>query len=124
VIRLYLPATVRTLGDLDRDGFLVTGEDDVVVAPDDSEDSEYDALMTAAEISAGWAAELTPGERRRVVVVAEVGAMPTGPAARVELTEVVAVHADVSDPADLGDPDVLGDLCWYASQEIPDLLAR
>jgi Family of unknown function (DUF6912) len=124
VTRLYVPATVRTLGELDRDGFLVAGEDDVVVAPDDSEDTEYDALMTAAETSAGWAAELGPGERRRVVVVAEVGAMPTGPAARVELTEVVAVHADASDPGDLADPDLLGDLCWFATQEISDLLAH
>jgi hypothetical protein len=122
VTRLYVPATVRTLAELDRDGFLVAGEDDVVVAPDDSEDNEYDALMTAAETSAGWASDLPPGERRRVVIVAEVGNLPTGPSARVELREVVAVHADDSDAGALTDPDLLGDLCWYATQEISDLL--
>jgi hypothetical protein len=41
----------------------------------------------------------------------------------VTLADVVAVHADVADlPGDPADPDRLGDLCWYATQEIGDLL--
>jgi hypothetical protein len=39
----------------------------------------------------------------------------------VPLKRVVAVHADPADrPAD-ADPD--DDLAWYATQEVPDLLA-
>jgi len=121
VTRLYVPATVRLLAGLDQSGGLTVG-DDVVVAAGDDEDAEYDALMTAAETSAVWAAELDPGERRRIVVVAEVAG--PGLPASVSVTDVVAVHADASDvPGDMTDPDLLDDLCWYATQEIPDLLA-
>ena len=121
--RVYVPATVRLLADLAASGELALGDDVVVPTGDaaDSEDTEYDALMTAADTSAVWADELDPGERRRVVVVAEV-AGPRLPAS-VTLADVVAVHADASDVAgDLADPDLLGDLCWYAAQELPDLL--
>jgi hypothetical protein len=65
------------------------------------------------------AAELDPGERRRVVVVAELPAavLPT----HIALADVVAVHADPDDvPDDGADPD--DDLGWYATQEIPTLL--
>ena len=115
-MRLYLPATTRTLEDLHEDGAMPVA-DDVVVAEGDSEDEEYDALMTAAESAAVLAAELEPGERRRVVVVAEVAALPS----RIALADVVAVHADPDDVPELGaDPD--DDLGWYATQEIADLL--
>ena len=117
-MRLYLPATVETLAALHDDGTLGVG-DDVVVAEGDSEDQEYDALMTAAESAALLAAELEPGERRRVVVVAEVAStrLPT----TVGMADVVAVHADPDDLSDEGaDPD--DELGWYATQEIPDLL--
>ena len=113
-MRLYLPATLEGLGALHGDGTI-----GVVVAEGDSEEQEYDALMTAAESAAGLAAFLPPGERRRVVVVAEVAgsALPT----RVTLADVVAVHVDPDDVPDEGaDPD--DDLGWYATQEIPDLL--
>ena len=85
-----------------------------MLAPADDEDSEYDALMTAAELSA----DLLPDGGRRVVVVAEpAGADAEGP---IALRDWVAVHCDVADrPAD-GDPD--DDLAWFATQEIPDLL--
>jgi hypothetical protein len=116
-MRLYLPATVHLLAKLDRVGELPV-TDDVVVAPDDSEDGEYDALMTAAETSAILAGELDPGERRRVVVVAEADRLGQ----RVALSDVVAVHADVDDFPDGADPEDLDDLGWYATQEIPDLL--
>ena len=119
--RLYLPATLRLLAMLEQGVSLPVG-DDVITAPDDSEDAEYDALVTAAETSAMLAAELDPGERRRVVIVAEV----SGAASSVGLADVVAVHADAGDvpldPDGPYDPDDLEDLGWYATQEIPDLL--
>jgi hypothetical protein len=114
-VRLYLPATLEDLAAFDSDGTMGVG-DDVVVAEGDSEDQEYDALMTAAESAAALAAELEPGERRRVVVVAEVAvaALP----ATVALADVVAVHADPDDVPDAGaDPD--DDLGWYATQRSP-----
>jgi len=117
-VRLYLPATTQTLADLHEDGAMPVG-DDVVVAEGDAEDEEYDALMTAAESAAVLVAELDPGERRRVVVVAEVrsAVLPS----RITLADVVAVHADPDDVPDQGaDPD--DDLGWYATQEIADLL--
>ncbi|MGA8245685.1 MAG: hypothetical protein WB797_02165 [Nocardioides sp.] len=117
-MRLYLPATIVVLRGLHDDGMLGVG-DDVVVAEGDSEDEEYDALMTAAESAGLRAAELQPGERRRFVVVADLPG-PDLPA-RIALADVVAVHADPHDVPDEGaDPD--DDLGWYATQEIPDLL--
>ncbi len=119
-MRLYLPATLEALAELHGDGPLGVG-DDVVVAEGDSEDQEYDALMTAAESAAALAATLPPGERRRVVVVAEVAAPGVPPT--VTLADVVAVHADPPDvPEEGAAPD--DDLGWYATQEIPDLLTR
>jgi hypothetical protein len=120
VTRLYVPATLHLLAALERHGTMPVG-DDVVIVPDDSEDpedTEYDALMTAAETSAVLAGELDVGLRRRVVVVAEVGAFRGS----ISLTDVVAVHADTDDLPRGADPDDLDDLGWYATQEIPDLL--
>jgi hypothetical protein len=120
VTRLYVPATLHLLAALERHGSLHVG-DDVVVAPDDSEDpeaTEYDALTTAAEASAVLAGELDVGERRRVVLVAEVSSVGDS----ISLADVVAVHADADDLPDDVDTDDLEDLGWYATQEIPDLL--
>jgi hypothetical protein len=117
-VRLYLPATIEALAALHSDGAMGVG-DDVVVAEGDSEDDEYDALMTAAESAAGLAAELEPGERRRVVVVVEVAA--SGLPTTVTVADVVAVHADPAGVPDEGaEPDE--DLGWYATQEIADLI--
>jgi hypothetical protein len=123
VTRLYLPATLHLLAKLDRHGSLPVG-DDVVVAHDDDEDTEYDALMTAAETSALLAAELDDGERRRVVIVGEVATIGDALPDVLTLTDVVAVHADVEDVPPGADPEDLEDLGWYATQEIPDLLTR
>jgi hypothetical protein len=109
--RLYLPATPVALAELDGGSALDTAE--AFVAADASEESEYDALVAAAEASAALVAGLGDGLRRRVVVVAEVPGEP----ASVGIADVVAVHAD---PADDVDPD--DDLGWYATQEIKDLL--
>ena len=108
--RLYLPTTLDDLRAAWAAGSVPPGPD-VVVAEGDDEQSEYAALMTAAD-----AADPT----RRVVVVAELpdGADPTAP---VPLARVVAVHADPADrPAD-ADPDE--DLAWFATQEVVHLLA-
>jgi hypothetical protein len=117
-MRVYLPATIETLQRLHDDGVMPVPED-AVVAEGETEDEEYDALMTAAEAAAALAEELDPGERRRVVVVAEstAEAVPT----RISLADVVAVHADPEDVADEG-ADLDDDLGWYATQEIADIL--
>ncbi|MEJ7796169.1 MAG: hypothetical protein WKF50_11500 [Nocardioides sp.] len=111
--RAYVPATRTRLADWHAAG-AVPADAERVLAHADDENSEYDALMTAAEM----AAALGPEDGRRVVVVAETeeavaeGSLP--------LRRWVAVHCDVADrPAD-ADPD--DDLAWFATQEIPDLL--
>ena len=109
--RAYLATTRDGLARLHRTG---SAPDDAerFVAPGDDEESEYDALMTAAAASADLGG---PG-RRRVVVVAEV-AQPEDP---VGLTDVAAVHCDPGDRAADADPD--DDLAWFATQEIPFLI--
>jgi hypothetical protein len=106
--RVYIPTTLDGLA-----GFVLEGgipeQVERVEAAEESEEAEYDALMTAAAISAG----LLDGPGKRVVVVAETSD-PTGV---IALRLVVAVHVDTEDDAD---PDA--DLAWYATQEIPDLL--
>ncbi len=104
--RVYLPTSLDGLARLADEGVLPPSPD-VVVAPDDDEETEYDALMTAAGLVA------RPG--RRVVVVAEVDD-PDGP---VRIDQVVAVHADDHD--DAGPDD---DLAWYAVTEIAVVLGR
>jgi hypothetical protein len=109
--RFYVPATLASLADLEGGAPLET--DAGFVATDESEESEYDALVAAADASAGLVAGLGDGLRRRVVVVAEAAGEP----AAIGVDEVVAVHAD---PTDDADPD--DDLGWYATQEIPGLI--
>jgi Family of unknown function (DUF6912) len=112
--RVYLPLTIALLADLHAAGE-VTVTDDAVVAPDDSEDGEYAALMTAADASAA----LLSGPGRRVVVVAELDKEPeTG--WTIPLRRIVAVHADPADRPVDADPDE--DLAWFATQEIAHLL--
>ena len=113
-------------------------------------------MAQAARASVGLLAADPGTARRRVVVAAEVSAVPPADGsvelgdARLELqvvipwTTVAAVHldaagaaavvgkaADLWDAAQNGDDDALfaldscegEDLLWYATQEIPDLLA-
>lgn len=102
--RVYLAATLDLLAGWVASGTL--GADAPrVVAEDEDEESEYVALMTAADLSA----ELLAGAGRRVVVVAE------GPAATMR--DVVAVHVDDDESWESDD-----DLGWYATQEIQHLL--
>jgi hypothetical protein len=112
VTRSYLPSTLPRL-TVEWDG---AGPDssDPVVAADDGEESEYAALMSAADASAELVAGLPDGQRRRVVVVVE-SASAEAPAT---WRDVVAVHVDDRDDADPDD-----DLAWWATQEIGDLIA-
>ena len=110
--RVYVPATLERLAAWHAAGELPAAAfEEAFEAPDETEEGEYAALMSAADASA----ELLAGPGRRVVLVVEATA-----AAPVPLREVLAVHADVADrPAD-ADPDE--DLGWFATQEIPDLI--
>lgn len=108
-VRVYLPATLASLAAHDAAGEIPASVDRVVAGGPD-EESEYLALMSAADLSA----ELQDAAGRRVVLVAEVPDAE-GP---VPMSLVVAVHADTE--AGAGPDD---DLAWFASQEIPDLLA-
>jgi len=112
VTRRYVPSTLSRLAEQwDGEGPEVV---DAVVAEDDGEETEYAALMTAADASADLLGGLPDGRRRRVVVVVETVAASGQAAWR----DVVAVHVDSHDDADPDD-----DLAWWASQEIGDLLA-
>ncbi|TGN64177.1 hypothetical protein EXE59_09610 [Nocardioides eburneiflavus] len=112
--RRYVPSTLpRLADDWEADGPRLV-DVDVVVAADDGEESEYDALMTAADASAALVAGLPDGRRRRVVVVVETADV----AVPATWRDVVAVHVDSDDDTD---PDE--DLAWWATQEVADLLA-
>ncbi len=112
MIRRYLPSTFpRLAAEWDAPGPDPAG---AVVAADDGEETEYVALMTAAEASAELLVGLPDGQRRRVVVVVETATAD----APVAWRDVVAVHVDDRDDADLDD-----DLAWWATQEIGDLIA-
>nr|WP_157345837.1 hypothetical protein [Nocardioides sp. MAH-18] len=106
--------TLAALADAESTGEVVV-TDDVVLAPDDSEEQEYAALMTAADASA----ELVAGPGRRVVLVVDVAQEPAV-GDRVPRARWAAVHADVEDRPVDADPD--DDLGWFGVQEIPHLL--
>lgn len=133
-IRVYLPTTLGELASALSDGgfgpapiraHAVTEALREASGEGSDEEWEYAALMAAAEESR----ELVPdGEPvRRVVVAAEVQeAVPTpGEVTGVEvpgavaMRDVAAVHADLSE-ADAARGE---DLCWFATQEITDLVA-
>lgn len=164
-MRVYLPSTLSrlralldtgALGDPPLPGYAVTGALREWYADGDQEELEYAALTLAASASIRLldrALLLDPDERpRRVVVVAEVGAVEPAPevdrgAVRVlepvPLRLVQAVHVDGAEAepdvraaaealveADLGSADAAfvveqargHELQWYATQEIGPLL--
>lgn len=110
--RVYLPTTPARLAAWVAAGAVPSGADRLV-APGGDEESEYAALMGAADAS--W--EMSGGRGRRVVVVAETSGT-AGDA--VPWRHVVAVHADPDERPSGADPD--DDLAWYATQEVGDLL--
>lgn len=107
--RVYVPATLATLGEYVAAG-RVPAAAERVVPPADDEETEYAALMTAADL----AADARPGDGRRVVITVDTAGAADGDLA---WTDVVAVHAD-TEP--FTDPDE--DLAWFATQEVDDLL--
>jgi hypothetical protein len=105
-MRIYQPTTLTGLAAAYAAGS-VQPDADAVVSDSESEDDEYAALMTAADLSAVRIGGLADGLRRRVVVVLEEGD-----------PRILAVHADPVDDAGADD-----DLAWYASQELDSLLS-
>ena len=105
-MRVYQPMTLTALAAAYASRS-VQPDADAVVSDSESEDDEYAALMTAADLSVARIVGLPDGLRRRVVVVLEEGD-----------TRILAVHADPVDDADADD-----DLAWYASQELDSLLS-
>ncbi|MFK4087700.1 DUF6912 family protein [Kribbella sp. NPDC020789] len=164
-MRVYIPSTLRLLDDACHAGefgpppltvYAVTPALREWYVEGDDEELEYAAMAQAARASVGLLADDPGTPRRRVVVSADVSAVPPADGsaelgdARLELQVVVpwrsvaAVHLDetraaatVGKAAELwaaaqdGDDDALfaldscegEDLMWYATQEIPDLLA-
>lgn len=119
-VRVYLPTTTDDLpGALPDAGFVVAEGVDVVVPESDDEESEYAALMTAADASTELARSAGVAGLRRVVVVAELPAVPE-PGERVALRDVVALHLDPDDREDDADPD--DDLAWFTPDELPHLV--
>ena len=111
--RVYLPATLGLLGEWAAAALAPAGADRFV-ADDDSEESEYDALVAAADASA----ELVGSRGQRVVLVAD---LPDADA-EVPWRLVAAVHADPVE-VDTSAPDELDVPAWFAVQEVPELLA-
>jgi len=114
-MRLYVPATLDLLGRWHAAGEVPAADPGVLAAfeaPDDTEEGEYAALMSAADESAA----LLAGPGRRVVLVVEARSADVPVRAR----DWQAVHADLADRATGADPDE--DLGWFATQEIADLV--
>jgi hypothetical protein len=95
--RLYLSADAAALAAL-RDGAAVSLV--AYVAAGDDEQDEADALAAAAEDG-------------QVALAAEVDDVAEGDEQEVTLEQVDAIHLDV---------DGSGDLAWYATQEIEEVL--
>jgi hypothetical protein len=164
-MRVYIPTTLRLLsatcnageiGPAPLTAYAVTPALREWYVEGDDEELEYAAMAQAARASIGLLAADPGTARRRVVIAAEVSAVPPADGsvelgdARLELHVVIpwrmvaAAHVDaaqasavVGKAADLweaaqdGDDNALfaldscegEELLWYATQEIPDLLA-
>lgn len=110
--RIYVPATIEELSQWHSAATVPAAAfGEAYEAPDETEEGEYAALMSAADA----AAERLVGPGRRFVLVVDAGA-----AAPVPFHEVLAVHADLDDRA--ADSDADDDLGWFGVQEIPTLL--
>ncbi len=133
---MFVPTTMRGLARYLEEGGIgpspvhahaVTGWLRAAWPEADEEEWAYAALMAAADDSV---AVLTGEDRpRRVVLVAEVAGVTedresTGVTvdSAIAIRLVQAVHADTDD-IDPAVPEALGDLGWFAVQEIPALLS-
>jgi hypothetical protein len=124
--RIYLPTTLADLASYVENGGVGPGPLTAYAVTDElrtgwpdgsDEEWEYAALSEAADACTG---------SRRVVLVADVPA-----ATRADPDDATAVTVDAfpmrlvaAVHADLTDADAQADqeLCWFAAQEIPDLL--
>jgi len=139
-VRVYVPATLGGLERFVEEGGIGPSPVHAHAVtewlreswPEASEEEwAYAALMAAADNAAALLAEPSAEDElpRRVVVVAEVARVTEDRESTlvnvdtaVALRLVQAVHADTED-VDPMVPEALGDLGWFAVQEIPDLLA-
>ena len=145
-VRVYVPASLEALATYAEEGGIGPSPVHAHAVTEwlleswpeaDEEELAYAVLMAAADDSAAASLVARPGPRRgparyrlrRVVLVAEVPqvtedrestAVSVDSAIAMRLVE--AVHADTTD-FDPSSPETLGDLGWFAVQEIPDLLA-
>jgi len=106
-MRLYVAATFDLLRAY-RDAGAIPATAERIVASDASEEAEYLALMSAADIA------VSAGADRRVVLVAE----QESEAGAIAWANLVAIHADAQP---FTDPD--DEPGWYGVQEVDDLLA-
>lgn len=132
-VRVYLPVTPAQLAELWQDGQLaVQSSMAYAVTPalreqlteDDTEQLEYAALLQAARASLALLADETSAPRRLVVALdvppSAVAPARGGGASAVQLagprplSEVACALADGTEDHELA---------WYATQEIPALLA-
>jgi hypothetical protein len=137
-VRIYVPATLARLAAYLGDGGIgptpvharaVTAWLRAEWPEADEEQWEYAALMAAADDSAVLLSD--EDQPRRVVLAADVEAVSESEDSTLVTVDqafpfrlVKAVHADTVDleRAASYDPEAVGDLAWYAVQEIPDLL--
>ncbi len=143
-VRVYVPATLSLLAELERTGELraprgtaVTADLRALLPEEDQEGWEFDALLEAAELSLDLLAADPSTPTRRVVVAADlpedaVVVDPASGAAAVRLTRpvsrswVVSVHVDeVSAQDAVRRRQVDGvDLLWYDASELVGLIHR
>jgi hypothetical protein len=139
-VRVYVPSSLGDLGRFVEEGGIgpspvhahaVTGWLRESWPEASEEEWEYAALMAAGDDSVALlSASRARHERpRRVVIVAEVAGVTEDRESTavsvdtaIALRLVQAVHAD-SEDIDPSVPEALGDLGWFAVQEIAALLA-
>lgn len=107
-MRVYVPSTMEMLRAAAESG--AVDVEDPVVADSESEEDEYAAMVTAADLSL----KLLDGPGRRVVLVAE-----TATEGSFDLADLVSIHAD-TEPVEPDDD--LPELAWFAVQELAALL--
>lgn len=136
-IRIYLPISRERLAGLVADAGLdgplaahaVTEGLRTEWSEADEEELEYAALAAAAQES--WDSRCPEDRPRRLVVAADVSVvqprvLPGEPTAvevidGLDWKQVAAAHVDTEDQRPV-DGEALGELAWFATQEIPDLL--
>ena len=143
-VRVYVPASLEALATYSEEGGIGPSPVHAHAVTEwlreswpeaDEEELAYAVLMAAADDAAvALAASRATDEAeqyrlRRVVLVAEVPQVTedrestvVSVDAAIAMRLVEAVHADTTD-IDPSSPEALGDLGWFAVQEIPDLLA-